>query len=66
MQTTNDERLLELAAVYAKSKDTVRDEIARRRAVVEEMLTLVPRAEVAQILGISTQRVSEIVGGVRG
>lgn len=65
MQTTDQNRAQHLAAEYAKSKHAAAAGVAYRRALVTEMLTLHTRAEVAALLGVSTQRVSEIVGGVR-
>ena len=54
-----------LAAEYAESKQTTADEVTKRKAIVAELLTVLPRSEVAQLLGMSPQRVSEIMGGVK-
>jgi len=37
----------------------------RRRGIVAELLTFNTRAEVAALLGVSPQRISQIVDGVR-
>jgi plasmid maintenance system antidote protein VapI len=63
MQMTD--RDLELAAEFAETKEIVRNSVARRREIVADLLTRNSRAVVAELLKVSPQRVSEIVGGVR-
>lgn len=65
MQTTKQVRAEYLVAAYAQSKRVTANEVTYRRACVTELLTIHTRVEVAAMLDISPQRVSEIVGGVR-
>lgn len=55
-----------LAAEYAESKQTTADEVTRRRAIVAKMRTVATRDEVAALLHMTPQRVSEIVGEAGG
>lgn len=65
MQKTDQDLVQDLAAEYAETKQVTAAQVARRRAIVEQMLTLRNRAAVAELIGVKPQRVSEIVGGVR-
>lgn len=69
MQTIHTARAAELAYRFAVSKQTDEQLVitgaTERRAIVEELLTLMAAPEVAELLGLSLSRVGQIVGGVR-
>ena len=65
MTTTETQRADELAARFTASKEAIAAGVAERRAIVAELLTLMPAPKVAELLGISLARVGQIVGGVR-
>lgn len=65
MQQTDQDLVHDLAAEYAETKQVTAAQVARRRAIVAQLLTLRARGEVAELIGVRPQRVSEIVGGVK-
>lgn len=66
MQKTDHDEVAELVARYAESRLTTEAQVAVRRDIVAALLKLRKRTEVAELLQMAPQRVSEIVGGVRG